>query len=102
MAEKHEASKWTPRRLAFPAALVSLLVPGFGHLLIGQAARGIVWIVGFLAFGVAVGSTRPLAIGILLAVIAVDAFVVGVTTKPAASDSDDGAPNREDAWKPLR
>ena len=102
MAEKHEASKWTPRRLALPAALVSLLMPGFGHLLIGQATRGIVWVVGFLAFGFAVGNTRPLAIFILLAVVAVDAFVLGLTTKPAAGDSDEPAPEKEDAWKPLR
>ena len=102
MAEKHEGSKWTPQRLALPAAFVSLLVPGFGHLLIGQAARGIVWVVGFVGFGLAVGNARPLAILIFLAVVAVDAFVLGVTTKPAATDSGEPAPDKEDAWKPLR
>ena len=100
-AEKPATSKWTPRRLALPAALVSLLMPGFGHLLIGQTVRAIVWVVAFVGFGLAVGR-RPLEIFILLAVIAVDAFVLGVTTKPAVADRDEGAPEKEDAWKPLR
>ena len=101
MADKPAAFKWTPRRLALPAALVSLLMPGLGHLLIGQTVRAIVWVVAFVGFSLAVGR-RPLAIFILLALIAVDAFVLGVTTKPVAVDRDEGAPEGEDAWKQLR
>lgn len=79
----------TPQQLALPAALISLLAPGVGHLLIGLRMRALTWFAGFVALTLAVGLTRPGVTFVLSLIIAVDAYILARTAPRAESQRDD-------------
>ena len=81
----------TPRQLAVPAALISLLAPGVGHLLIGLRMRALTWFAGFVGLTLVVGLTRPGVTFVLSLIIAVDAYVLARTQPPAEASSEDPA-----------
>ena len=61
--------------MAFPAALMSAIVPGFGHFLIRAWTRGAIWLAGWLILGSISGAHSPVML-VLVAVTAVDAYVI--------------------------
>ena len=81
----------TPRQLAVPAALVSLVAPGVGHLLIGLRMRALTWFAGFVGLTLAVGLTRPGVTLVLSLIIAVDAYILARTMPPAEATANDRA-----------
>ncbi len=64
------------------AVVLSVLIPGVGHLYIGRYLRGLVWFVGAVAIGVilnqqAVVTPTALALIVLVSVLAsIDAWVL--------------------------
>lgn len=58
------------------AAALSLLVPGLGHLLIGERGRGAIWLAGWLVLALLSGAAHSPAVVILMVVAAVDAYAL--------------------------
>ena len=92
------------RLLAVPAALLSVVAPGLGHLLLGLRLRAVIWLVGYVAFALSAGMGRPAAMWTLSVVIALDAAIYALLepgairvpgTRSAPTDE------KEDGWKPL-
>ena len=84
---RQNAKELTARQLALPAALVSLVFPGVGHLLIGMYGRAVTWFLGYVVFSFAVGLARPGAALVLSAIVAVDAYVLARATSPKETSS---------------
>lgn len=63
------------------AIVLSLIIPGLGHVYIGRLGRALIWFAGALAIGVILDSQSPINVGslVLLTVLgvlaAVDALV---------------------------
>ncbi len=73
------ARKHDPRRLALPAATLSLLVPGVGHFLLGLRLRGAIWLGGFfllVSTASAAGAHYTLLLGLI---VAADAYLMART-----------------------
>ena len=68
-----------PARLALPAVLLSVLLPGAGHLLLRAPLRGAIWMLGWILVARA-GQGTTVALTLLVVVAAVDAFVIARTT----------------------
>lgn len=73
----------SPARLALPAALLSFMAPGVGHLLIRAWSRGALWLAGWLVLGAVSGVAHSPVVLLLMAIAAVDAFVFARSQPPA-------------------
>ena len=74
-------------RTAFPAALLSFVVPGLGQFLVRAWARGAIWLTGWLLISVYTGEPHsPVVLALMLAA-AVDAYLTAAS-KPDCSGSD--------------
>jgi len=60
----------------FRATLASLLVPGFGQLMLGRRLRGAIWLAGFLALALT-GAVHLLPGIVLMIVAAADTWWMG-------------------------
>ena len=73
----------TPRRdrrtLALPAALISLILPGFGHFLLRQWLRGTIWLAGVVLLASELGRSATHFTFALSVIAAVDAYLIAQT-----------------------
>ena len=65
----------TPAQMAPLAALISLFIPGLGHLFIGAWIRGLIWVGGYILIAELTVGTRTPILFILMVIAAVDAFL---------------------------
>lgn len=79
--------EWPTRRRALVVAVVSLIAPGLGHVLMGMWSRALIWFFGFMAFALTVAGDRPGTIWILSAFIALDAYVIAMMEPERTSNS---------------
>ena len=75
-------------RMAFPAALLSFVVPGFGQFLIRAWGRGAIWLGGWLLVSASAGAPHSPVVLALMVIAAVDAYVIARSQpEPAGSES---------------
>lgn len=63
-------------RVAFPAALLSFVVPGLGHFLIRAWGRGAIWFAGWLLVSALAGAPHSPVVIALTLIVAVDAYLL--------------------------
>ena len=71
-----KAARAPTARLAFPAALLSFVVPGFGQFLVRAWARGAIWFAGWLLLSASAGAAHGPLVLALMAIAAVDAYFI--------------------------
>lgn len=76
----------SPGQMAFAAAALSAIVPGFGHFLIRAWARGAIWLGGWLVLSAITGGGHGPALVVLMAVAAVDAYVMAPKAPKSAPE----------------
>lgn len=77
-----QRSSW-PRHTPVIVAGVSFLFPGFGHILIGEWARGLTWAVGVVVLSASGGGVFVL---VLMAITAVDGYVFARDAMPPPNE----------------
>ena len=82
-------------RLAFPAALSSFIIPGFGQFLIRAWARGAIWLVGWLLVSASAGGGHSPVVLVLMAVAAVDAYILARSQPEPAKPAVGGGTGEE-------
>lgn len=70
------AANASAARMAFPAALLSFVVPGFGQFLIRAWGRGAIWLVGWLLVSASAGAPQSPVVVVLMLIAAIDAYVL--------------------------
>ena len=71
-----KSPRLAPARIAFPAALLSFVVPGFGQFLIRAWGRGAIWLAGWLLVSASAGAPHSPVVLVLMVVAAVDAYLM--------------------------
>lgn len=84
--------KGSPARRAFPAALLSVMAPGFGHFLIRAWGRGALWLAGWLVLSATSGAAHSPVVLVLMAVAAVDVYVMARALPESPSSQLGGKP----------
>lgn len=84
-----------PARLAFPAALLSLVAPGAGHVLIREWGRAAIWFAGWLLVSAAAGAPHSPVVLALMLIAAADAYLIARSSPEPTGHALGGGP-RED------
>ena len=85
--------KASPAQLAFPAALISFVAPGFGHFLIRAWLRGAIWLAGWLFLGALTGTGHSPVVVVLMLVAAIDAYLLARSGPAPEGSAPEGAPD---------
>ncbi|MEO8092412.1 MAG: hypothetical protein ABI726_06865 [bacterium] len=83
-------------RMAFPAALLSFVVPGFGQFLIRAWVRGAIWLAGWFVVSAYAGAPHSPVVVALMLVAAVDAYILARSQPEPSGSAARGGPGGEE------
>lgn len=94
-----KSARVSPARMAFPAALLSFVVPGFGQFLIRAWGRGAIWLAGWLLVSASAGAPHSPVVLALMLVAAVDAYLMARSQPEPPSPAGGGGPGGQERPK---